>query len=54
LRAPVSSSNLTICPTWVVRLFSISSKRLKAEIKRATEERDILKKAATHFAKVSG
>lgn len=29
-------------------------KRLKAEIKRVTEERDILKKAATYFAKTSG
>jgi transposase len=26
----------------------------QAEIKRVTEERDILKKAATYFAKVSG
>ena len=28
--------------------------RLKAEFKRANEERDILKKAATYFAKLSG
>lgn len=28
--------------------------RLKAELKRAIEERDILKKAAAYFAKVSG
>lgn len=28
--------------------------RLKAELKRALEERDILKKAAAYFAKVSG
>jgi transposase len=28
--------------------------RLKAEVKRANEERDILKKAATYFAKLSG
>ena len=28
--------------------------RLKAELKRANEERDILKKAATYFAKLSG
>lgn len=27
--------------------------RLKAELKRANEERDILKKAATYFAKLS-
>ncbi len=27
---------------------------LKAELKRTTEERDILKKAATYFAKASG
>ena len=30
------------------------SRRLKAELKRANEERDILKKAATYFAKLSG
>ena len=29
-------------------------KRLKAELKRVTEERDILKKAAAYFAKTSG
>jgi transposase len=29
-------------------------KRLKAELKRITEERDILKKAAAYFAKMSG
>lgn len=29
-------------------------KRLKAELKRVTEERDILKKAAAYFAKISG
>ncbi len=29
-------------------------RRLKAELKRVTEERDILKKAATYFAKQSG
>lgn len=28
--------------------------RLKGELKRANEERDILKKAATYFAKLSG
>ena len=28
--------------------------RLKAELKRADEERDILKKAAAYFAKLSG
>ena len=28
-------------------------RRLKAELRRVTEERDILKKAATYFAKVS-
>ena len=28
--------------------------RLKAELKRSNEERDILKKAATYFAKLSG
>lgn len=30
---------------------SAEVRRLKAELKRVTEERDILKKAATHFAK---
>jgi transposase len=30
------------------------ARRLKAELKRVTEERDILKKAAAYFAKVSG
>ncbi|KHA77546.1 transposase [Janthinobacterium lividum] len=29
-------------------------RRLKAELKRVTEERDILKKAAVNFAKTSG
>lgn len=29
-------------------------KRLDAELKRVTEERDILKKAAAYFAKMSG
>ncbi len=29
-------------------------RRLKAELKRVSEERDILKKAATYFAKMSG
>ena len=29
-------------------------KRLKAELRRVTEERDILKKAAAYFAKESG
>ena len=29
-------------------------RRLKAELKHVTEERDILKKAATYFAKESG
>jgi transposase len=29
-------------------------RRLKAELKRVSEERDILKKAATYFAKQSG
>jgi transposase len=29
-------------------------RRMKAELKRVTEERDILKKAAVYFAKTSG
>lgn len=32
----------------------VEMKRLKAELKRVTEERDILKKAAAYFAKTSG
>jgi transposase len=32
----------------------VENRRLKAELKRVTEERDILKKAAAYFAKVSG
>ena len=32
----------------------VEMKRLKAELKRVTEERDILKKAAAYFAKMSG
>jgi transposase len=30
---------------------SVEVRRLKAEVKRLTEERDILKKAAAYFAK---
>jgi transposase len=32
----------------------IELRKLKAELKRVTEERDILKKAAAYFAKTSG
>jgi len=32
----------------------LALKRLKAQLKRVTEERDILKKAAAYFAKMSG
>ena len=32
----------------------VEMKRLKAELKRVAEERDILKKAAAYFAKMSG
>ncbi len=32
----------------------VENRRLKAELKRVTEERDSLKKAAAYFAKVSG
>ena len=32
----------------------VENRRLKAELKRVTEERDRLKKAAAYFAKVSG
>lgn len=33
---------------------SAENRLLKSELKRVTEERDILKKAAAYFAKVSG
>ncbi len=33
---------------------SAELRRLQAELKRVTEERDILKKAAAYFAKLSG
>jgi transposase len=33
---------------------SAEVRRLKAELRRVTEERDILKKAAAYFAKTSG
>ena len=33
---------------------SVEFARLKAELKRANEERGILKRAATYFAKLSG
>jgi transposase len=33
---------------------SAEMRRLQAELKRVTEERDILKKAAAYFAKLSG
>jgi transposase len=33
---------------------SAEVRRLQAELKRVTEERDILKKAAAYFAKLSG
>lgn len=32
----------------------VEIRRLKSELKRVTEERDILKKAAAYFAKLSG
>jgi transposase len=32
----------------------VELRQLKAELKRVTEERDILKKAAAYFAKESG
>jgi transposase len=33
---------------------SVELKRVQAELRRVTEERDILKKAAAYFARVSG
>ena len=44
---PVSASQSQASPTEELR-------RLKAELKRVTEERDILKKAAAYFARQSG
>ena len=44
---PVSASQSQAAPTEELR-------RLKAELKRVTEERDILKKAAAYFARQSG
>lgn len=38
----------------VVKDQQAEMRRLKAELKRVTEERDILKKAAAYFAKISG
>ncbi len=39
---------------WPLRSQTEEVRRLKAELKRVTEERDILKKAAAYFAKQSG
>ena len=44
---PVSEKQSQVSPTEELR-------RLKAELKRVTEERDILKKAAAYFARQSG
>ena len=37
-----------------IRVEKAENQRLKKELKRVTEERDILKKAAAYFAKQSG
>ena len=37
-----------------VSTHEVENRRLRAELKRVTEERDILKKAAAYFTKVSG
>jgi len=37
-----------------IRAEKVETQRLKRELKRVTEERDILKKAAAYFAKQSG
>jgi transposase-like protein len=37
-----------------IRAEKAENQRLKRELKRVTEERDILKKAAAYFAKQSG
>ena len=47
LRQPVAEPQGQVSQSEEVR-------RLKAELKRVTEERDILKKAAAYFAKQSG
>jgi transposase-like protein len=40
-------------PIEVVKALQAEMNKLKAELRRATEDRDILKKAAAYFAKVS-
>jgi transposase len=37
-----------------LKALQVEMSRLKAELRRTTEERDILKKAAAYFAKLSG
>jgi len=37
-----------------IKVDHVENQRLKKELKRVTEERDILKKAAAYFAKQSG
>jgi transposase len=37
-----------------LKALQVEMTRLKAELRRTTEERDILKKAAAYFAKLSG
>jgi transposase len=42
-------------PKWQEQIFQIEElRRLKAELKRVTKERDILEKAAAYFVKQSG
>ena len=40
-------------PTEDVKALQVEMTKLKAELRRTTEERDMLKKAAAYFAKVS-
>jgi transposase len=44
---------LEVKPMEDVKALQAEIVRLKAELRRTTEERDILKKAAAYFAKVS-
>jgi transposase len=51
VRLAKTSSASTAAAAAPARGESVEVRRLKAELKRVTEERDILKKAAAYFAK---
>jgi transposase len=52
--APISKLGTAAGTTSVATSDTAEIRRLKAELKHVTEERDILKKAAAYFAKLSG